>query len=112
VLWGWWYWWRGCSYNVLVCRLQMIDGNSLVLAVVTDDCEKLGGTLVDFKRTIVGWLKGTPHYISTYKNVNAFGQVHTDVGLVLGIVRPAAEDRPQLGILDASEDRDGLLCSG
>lgn len=56
-----------------------------MLAVVTDVGEKLGGTLVNFKRTIVEWLKRTPHYISTYKDVNAFGQVHTDVGLVLGI---------------------------
>lgn len=48
----------------------MIEGNSLVLAVVTDVGEKLGGTLVNFKRTIVEWLKRTPHYISTYKDLS------------------------------------------
>ena len=34
---------------------------------------------------IIGWLEGSLHCISTYKDVDTLGQVHADVSLALGM---------------------------
>ena len=34
---------------------------------------------------IIGWLEGSSHCISTYKDVGTLGQVHADVSLALGM---------------------------
>ena len=57
-----------------------------MLSGAADEGEKLGGTpLVYFEWAIIGQLEGSLHCISTYKNVSTLGQVHADMGLVLGM---------------------------
>ena len=85
MLWGRRYFWRGCSRDVQVGRLQAVKRNSLVLSRVANDGEKLGGTLVYLEWAIIGWLEGSSHCILTYKDVGALGQIHADVNLALGM---------------------------
>ena len=67
------------------CRqASAVEGNSLVLSCAANDDEKLGGILVYLESTIIRWLKGSSHCISTYKEVSILGQVHANVGLGVG----------------------------
>ena len=54
-----------------------------MLSSAADDGENLGETLVYLEWAIIGWLEGSSHCISTYKDLSTLGQVHADVGLAL-----------------------------
>ena len=85
MLWGRRYFWRRCSRDVQVGRLQTVKRNSLVFSRVANDGEKLGGTLVYLEWANIGWLEGTSHCVPTYKDVGTLGQIHADVNLALGM---------------------------
>ena len=71
-----------------------------------DDGEKLGGMLVYLEWAIIGWLEGSSHCISTYKDVSTLGQVPPDLGLALGmalrmVVRNLLHDGTEAGYVGA-----------
>ena len=56
-----------------------------MLSSAANNGEKLRGTLVYLEWAIIGWLEGSLHCISTYKDVGTLEQVHADVSLALGM---------------------------